>query len=83
MTDEEIKDTVLYKDCYKRIKQFPELAGDLVYLLRDAFEHYLNNNPMDWRWDVELLRAFYWDSTPQRWYFWEQIRVGELPRGYE
>ena len=80
MTDEEIKDTALYKDCYGLVKKFPELAGDLAYLLREAYEGYRHGN---WEWDRDLDAAFVWGSSPQRHDFWGAIMVGQLPKEYE
>lgn len=80
MTDEEIKNTVLYKDCYEKVKQFPELAGDLVYLLREDNEGYRSN---DWDWNHDLDLAFIWRDSPQGHYFWDSIWCGILPKEYE
>lgn len=80
MTDEEIKDTTLYKACYEEVKKFPELAGDLVYLLREAYERYQRD---DWDWKQDLMCAFIWRASPQGHDFWGAITRGELPKEYE
>lgn len=82
MTEEDIKDTKLYKDCYKRISKFPELRGDIAKHLKYAYENYAAGIH-GWMWNFELSQAFIWLESPQGEGFWERIYDGNLPREYE
>ena len=43
-TVEQILKTPLYKDCYKRVKEFPEFGCKLVFYLKLGVEGYVNEN---------------------------------------
>lgn len=82
MTDEQIKETRLYRDILNKVSQFPELKENILDELRIAADTYVAH-PMKWSWDLSLFTGFHWGSTRQGGAFWKAIDNRELPREYQ
>lgn len=82
MTDDEIKDTLLYKLILAK-NLSPEFNLNIMAELRYAFDNYEGQRSMKWRWNARIGDAFLFKRTPQGFNFWLDINHGELPKEYQ
>lgn len=81
MTEDEIKETILYKYCLERCAS-TELKLNIATELKYAFDNYDENVGYHFRFNKDLWDAFTWSTSPQKRAFWTAICDGKLPEEY-
>lgn len=83
MLPKNFKKSVLWKDLMEKTSKFPELNGDMEYLLEDLVKGYKPTKhypTVDF--DKPLIDSFWWLGSPQGEDFWVEISYKRLPKEY-